>query len=79
MMKYVVYNNSWSKEKLMVSFRVWNRQIMYVYCIILKPCLEFIGGRRSSGRHRCNEDDEVDVYSLLHWLGFGNKNACFYG
>ena len=58
---------------------VWNKQIMYVYCIILKPCLEFIGGRRSSGRHRYNEDDEVDVHSLLHWLGFGNKNACFYG
>ena len=64
---------------VMVSFMVWNRKIMYVYCITLKPCLEFNGGRRSSGGLRCNEDDEVDVHSLLHWLGFGNKNACFYG
>ena len=64
---------------VIVSFRVWNRKIMYMYCITLKPCLEFNGGRRSSGGLRCNEDGEVDVHSLLHWLGFGNKNACFYG
>ena len=63
---------------VMVSFRVWNRKIMYMYCITLKPCLEFNGGR-SSGGLRWNEDGEVDVHSLLHWLGFGNKKACFYG
>ena len=64
---------------VMVSFRVWNRKIMYMYCITIKPCLEFIGEKRSSGGLRCNEDDEVDVHSLLHWLSFGNKTACFYG
>ena len=48
---------------VIVSFRVWNRKIMYMYCITLKPCLEFNGGRRSSGGLICNEDDEVGVHS----------------
>ena len=47
-------------------------------CIIVKPCLKFIGEKRSLGGLRCNEDHEVDVHSLLHWLCSGNvKNACY--
>ena len=41
--------------------------------------MEVIGEKKSSGGLRCNEDDKVDVHSLLHWLNFGNKTACFYG
>ena len=77
--RWILKNHSLQVCLVIVSFRVWNRKIMYMYCITLKPCLEFNGGRRSSGGLRWNEDGEVDVNSQLHWLGFGNKNACFYG
>ena len=35
-----------------------------MYCITLKPCLEFNGGRRSLGGLRCNEDGEVDTFTV---------------
>ena len=46
-------------------------------CITLIPGRKFIGGKISSGGLICNEDDEVDVHSLLHWLCSGNVKKMF--